>query len=267
VSAALAGDLGSRDTWFAKMLAARPVNAEGSPVCERCKTTPVAEQEFACRGCTEKAAADERARELNEKLKIWLDPARATLPGWDFLDVEHPMFAPRVKHPALRTAAKKWTSDKGSLMLSGPAGIGKTVSAATIAWRLVRDGESAARAAGVASQVRVPAFKIATRVRWVSALDLIAARRGHPLGRGECALWETAATAGVLFLDEVGQEQAQAGWLLELLDARYRRGVPTVTSSGLTKDELEKRYGSGAVRRLVEPGGVWIDAFGGPGGG
>ncbi|MEI9949472.1 MAG: hypothetical protein WDO74_10935 [Pseudomonadota bacterium] len=274
IAAELKGRVAQGDEYIAKLLAARPVDDTGLPLCDLCKNQVLGAREFVCSACTSRMAAEERARDLAQCIKARLESARSTLPDWDFADTAHPLFSSRVKHQSLRAAAKKWALDKGSLMLSGPAGIGKTVCSATIARRLVRDGETAALAAGAKSTIRphelllrVPQFKIASAVRWVSALDLVAARRGHPLGRGECALWDTATKAGVLFLDEVGQEQAQAGWLLELLDARYRRCAPTVTSSGLTKAELETRYGSGAARRLVEPGGVWIDAFGGPGGG
>jgi DNA replication protein DnaC len=65
----------------------------------------------------------------------------------------------------------------------------------------------------------------------------------------------------VLVLDEIGQESAAPGWLLELLDERYRKRAPTLTTSGLTVEEIEKRYSSGAARRLVQPVGDTLNLF------
>jgi DNA replication protein DnaC len=70
-----------------------------------------------------------------------------------------------------------------------------------------------------------------------------------------------AETAPLLVLDELGQEIADDRWLLEFLNARYNSGLPTISTSGLARPELEKRYGAGAVRRLVEPTGQFLDLF------
>jgi DNA replication protein DnaC len=77
-----------------------------------------------------------------------------------------------------------------------------------------------------------------------------------------CEELEEARRCSLLWLDEVGQEQADPRWLLDLLNDRYERGLVTVTSSGLPKAELEKRYGIGTTRRFTEPEGVTLDLFG-----
>lgn len=246
-------------------LAARPRNQGGEPVCG-CGAL-LGPDELECAVCPERRKAAERECALTAEIGARLRPVRASLPGWDWARHDHPLFVERVDSPKLRTLAQRWTpTGRGPLLLLGESGIGKTATALAVVHRLISDGERAARAAGT---TRCAAFEVASRICWTTAPELIRVRRGHPLGRGECPEWRSTSQARLLVLDELGQEQADPRWLLELLDARYAsptQGLVTLSTSGLTREALEARYGFGAWRRLLEPGGHIVDLYGGTGG-
>jgi len=167
-------------------------------------------------------------------------------------------FSQRVQDPRLRRAAERYRVEThGNLVLLGPAGCGKTMLAAAIIKRLCAEAVAAFIGPGPDSSK----IEYATRVAWTTAADLHNSRRQHRLGEGEAPDFLRAETAPLLVLDELGQEIADDRWLLEFLNARYSCGLPTISTSGLTRPELEKRYGAGAVRRLVEPTGQFLDIF------
>ncbi|MEO7033101.1 MAG: AAA family ATPase [Polyangiaceae bacterium] len=167
-------------------------------------------------------------------------------------------FSERVQEPRLRSAAERYRVEKhGNLVLLGPAGSGKTMLAAAIIKRLCAEAVEAFIAPASDSSK----LEYATRVTWTTAADLHNSRRQHRLGEGEAPEFLRAEKAPLLVLDEVGQEIADDRWLLEFLNTRYNGGLPTISTSGLTRPELEKRYGAGAVRRLVEPTGQFLDLF------
>lgn len=151
--------------------------------------------------------------------------------------------------------AERYEIDRGPLCIQGPAGVGKTLCLHSIAWRLL---DSAWTSGNAAHPIVGACF--------VTALDLAIEARETRLGR-EAEQLDDARFAPLLLLDEIGQEQCNPGWLLELLDHRMKRDRVTLTTTGLTRRQLEDRYGSGATRRLVEPGGVFVDLFETAGGG
>jgi hypothetical protein len=180
-------------------------------------------------------------------------PLLAALPPWEWAAVTNREWRGRV-HPRALAVAERWTSLRGSVVLLGPSGIGKTSALRALAWRLRLE----ALCAGDVAHPIVNAW-------WCSAVELCRARRELPRGKPDLEL-ERATKASVLFLDEIGQEDSDPRWLLELLDERYRRRRPTLTTTGLTRPQVETRYGSGSARRLVEPNGQFVDLHGGEGG-
>lgn len=173
---------------------------------------------------------------------------------------DDPEFAARVTHPRLVAAAERYEIKHGNLALVGPSGCGKSTVAAAIA---LGRAESAVRAYCATGGRDSAQLDHALGMRWTTAAELCAARKQHKLGAGEAPEIELAETATLLFLDEIGQEIADDRWLLEFLNVRYARKLPTITTSGLAQSELENRYGIGAYRRLIEPHGVVIDLFAG----
>jgi DNA replication protein DnaC len=130
-----------------------------------------------------------------------------------------------------RSFALGWQANRGVLLL-GRTGTGKSLSAAQALRRVV-----------CAVYGRHWAC-------WVRADELsrILASREHA---GEI---EQIKSALVLVVDEVGYERFPE-LLLEVLGARYDRGLPTVVTSGLRLEALSERYGAATVRRITDVGG------------
>lgn len=167
------------------------------------------------------------------------------------------LFRQRVKVPRLLAVAERYRPDEhGCLALIGPAGCGKSVTAAAIVRRLCTEAVNA-----FTRERDTERLSSTARIYWTSAADLCNSRRQHRLGEGEAPQLARAEKAPLLVLDEFGQEVADDRWLLELLDVRYAQGLPTLSTSGLTRSQLDQRYGAGAVRRLVEPKGQFLDLF------
>ncbi len=177
----------------------------------------------------------------------------SAVPAWPFADLRNPEWCSRV-HRRCRSLAERWEPSRGPICLLGPSESGKTSGLVALVRRLRRE----AYEAGNARHAIVGAA-------WVSALDLCRARREQRFGSVDLDL-DLAKRTPLLFLDELGQEDADPRWLLELLDERYRKGRPTLSTSGLTRAQLEARYGAGATRRLEQPGGQFVDLYGGEGG-
>jgi DNA replication protein DnaC len=161
-----------------------------------------------------------------------------------------PEFAERVRAERLRLFAERYTFERGNALVIGNSGTGKTTAVNALVVRLAAE----AVAAG-ADDSPIMSCRRTTGPRIARAL------RETRLGV-ECAELDHARQCHVLVLDEIGQEMADPRWLFELMDERYGQRV-TITASGLTRAELDARYGTGAARRLVEPVGSVLDLFGG----
>lgn len=184
-----------------------------------------------------------------------LGSARTSLPAWPWCRFGDPEFQ-KYTHRAAKAVrvAEAWRPNQGSLVLLGPTGAGKTITAVALAYKLLDRAES----------LEVPP----EFVRFVKGLwftvgrDLANARRLHPLGVGESPTILAAQDATLLLLDEIGYESTRAPdggqdtAIFDVLDARYRASKPVVVTSGLTKAKFADRYGAALVRRLEEVGQV-----------
>lgn len=112
-----------------------------------------------------------------------------------------------------------------SAVLMGPTGCGKTTAAALLVLRSAPPG-----------------------LHWCYATDLAMADRYHKLGDGEPPAIERARSATALVIDDIGAESSAALWTI--LNHRYHEGLPTIATTGLTRDELTAAIGAAAVRRL-----------------
>lgn len=202
-------------------------------------------------------STEEKSLERERFARARLAGMTASLPAFS---VRHrsPEFAERVTHQRLLGAATRYEIEHGNVAFVGPSGCGKSMTAAAIAWRLIDDATASYCDSGGRDARKVDH---AARMLWITAAALCMARKQHRLGEGEAPEVERAEGATLLFLDELGQEIADDRWLLEFLDVRYSRQLPTITTSGLTQFELEARYGIGTRRRLVEPRGIFVDLF------
>jgi hypothetical protein len=114
-------------------------------------------------------------------------------------------------------------------LLLGPTGIGKTLAAR---W-----------------------LEVGMRGEWFHVRDLAGCERRYPLGEGMPPAFERACSARVLYLDDLGVEDARDVALLQhVLERRYAAQPmrPTVTTTGLTRAQLTERYGAPTVRRLTD---------------
>jgi len=209
-----------------------------------------------CASCAKSIRSQPAERRAEARSR--LEPVIARIPEF-CVRFDAPEFSERVKSPRLAHVARRYEPDqRGSLALIGPAGTGKTLTAGAIVLRLA-DEVTERYVADKANNLQ--ALGRVAHTLWVTAFDLCNARRQHQLGAGEAPLFLRAERAPFLVLDEVGQETGDSSWLLEFLNVRYAAGFPTLSTSGLTRSQLEQRFGSGAVRRLVEPHGQFVDLF------
>ncbi|MCA9598015.1 MAG: ATP-binding protein [Myxococcales bacterium] len=186
----------------------------------------------------ERQRAEDRARWLAERQGRAL--ARI---GGEWVDDEG-AFTKACRSLKLRRVAARWNPSLGSLLLSGPTGIGKTATVRRALRRLVREAE----------HDRVPVLA----TRWATASRIALARRQSPLGAGEPEELTRAVEVPLLVIDELGFEPLDEG-LFDVLDERYQRALPVIVTSGLRVTELRDRYGAAALRRLVEPRGVVVE--------
>ncbi len=119
---------------------------------------------------------------------------------------------------------------EANIVFSGATGVGKSVAAAIV----VRSRN--------------------IRCCWYATRDLCEKVRQWPLGKGEPEDIERAKGAGLLVLDDLGLESADHGTLLSIIEARYWKALPTITTTGLGTAELIEKYGEAFYRRLLNCG-------------
>lgn len=138
------------------------------------------------------------------------------------------LHAPREEAPLV--IARQWlTSDTWALSLMGTKGSGKSFSAA---WAVLQ------------STLRP--------VVWLHSPTACARPLYGPLAQADM---ERAQKCALFVLDEFGAEMASAPWqtMLEaVLGVRYARGLKTIVTSNLAKEEFDKRMGERLADRLKE---------------
>lgn len=137
-----------------------------------------------------------------------------------------------------------WRWEDGNLLILGPSGAGKTTGAAYLVRLLC------ARAAHHGGET----FEKAKLIRWQSCRDLSQLVREHPLGQGMPDAVQRCQNARLLVLDDIGVTDDK-GALERILNTRYERAWPTITTSGLTSRELVSACGEALVRRMLSRGG------------
>jgi hypothetical protein len=137
-----------------------------------------------------------------------------------------------------------WRWEDGNLLILGPSGAGKTTGAAYLVRLLC------ARAAQHGGET----FEKAKLIRWQSCRELSQLVREHPLGQGMPDAVQRCQNARLLVLDDIGSTDDK-GALERILNTRYERAWPTITTSGLTSRELVSACGEALVRRMLSRGG------------
>ena len=252
-------------------LQASPASIEETTACTFC-SGPVAPHErsgvvnratgqraWAHRRCAEDACRDQQRRaalvlELYERSWEFSrtggeDASGAPLrvfPNMDFARFSNEAWR-RKAHPKLLNVVAAYEA-RGPLLVLGDTGVGKTSAIVARQWneyeRLLREVKAGAR--------RVIDFAYCT------GFELSGCRCRSRIGN-EAPLVEQMQRAALAIVDELGFEPlAPDGEVMTVLDHRYRRSVPTIVMSGLTREAFASRYGGAALRRLTE-GGLLCD--------
>ncbi len=166
----------------------------------------------------------------------------------------------RSRTPAkLLNLVSRWGWGGPNLLLLGPTRVGKTSGAALLV-RLMLEQGAASTAEFAPADRRFwggcrSSFELADLIRWQSCRDLTSAVREFPLGHGTPEAIQRCQHARLLVLDDVGATDDR-GALERVLNARYERRWPTLTTSGLTSAQLVGALGDALVRRMSERAGM-----------
>lgn len=152
----------------------------------------------------------------------------ASIPGDPFLRKAKAAELEALVAPAFLEHIK--ATPDANIVFSGATGVGKSVAAAIVV-----------RSRNVAC-------------KWYATRDLCERVRQWPLGQGEPEDIKTAKGAEILVLDDLGLESADHGTLLSIIEERYWRALPTITTTGLGIGELIEKYGEAFYRRLLNCG-------------
>jgi hypothetical protein len=148
--------------------------------------------------------------------------------------------------PRLLRAVLGWNWGSGNLVLMGATGCGKTSAAAHLVRRLCSEG---------AKEGRKP-FELAGMIRWQSCRDLAEIGRETRLGSGTPEAIQRCQYARLLVLNDLAapSHKEDQATLERVLDARYERGWPTITTTGLNAAQLKAAFGDALNRRIFECG-------------
>jgi len=177
--------------------------------------------------------ADPAAESSGQELRnAALSALEKTIPGsYRWARFSAPELRDRVPAPAVAFAQDAWRQDRVCLM--GASRAGKTSLAVAMLRRRV-------------SQACRPAA-------FVHAYRLGVARILHPAGHGEPELVELAMRTPLVLVDDLGGERDHAmSAVPDVVVERHAENRPTWVTTGLTREQLVKRYGQGIVARVFE---------------
>jgi hypothetical protein len=147
----------------------------------------------------------------------------------------------------------RWVRSLGSLVVVGPLFVGKTPFITALALGVL----DAARDGKIDHQS--PAFRAIAGIRYVSGYELAKAERRHALGRDEPPMITMAKRCPVLIMDEMGfGDDPEVSAVREIIRARYERAdcKPVLFGSGMTIEQLNKRFGEATMKCLWARGRV-----------
>lgn len=147
-----------------------------------------------------------------------------------------------------------WNWDGPNLLMLGGTGAGKTSACAYLVRRMLAEALPVVtfspgwrRFWGGCSST----LERASLIRWQSCRELAEAMREHALGKGEPEAIIRCQNARLLVLDDVGATDSPVAYE-RILNVRYERGWPTITTSGLTSRELTSSLNEALVRRMLQ---------------
>lgn len=188
------------------------------------------------------------AAERHVRLKLVLEQLPAGMRSATRQELEA-----RIDSRLLR-AVLGWSWGSGNLVLMGATGSGKTSAAAHLVRRLCSEGATRGG----------KEFDLAGMIRWQSCRDLSEIGRETRLGTGTPEVVQRCQYARLLLLNDLGAGDDRTT-IERVLDARYERGWPTITTTGLGAQQLEKAFGDALSRRIFECGasrGAFVEVRG-----
>ncbi|WP_394831738.1 hypothetical protein LVJ94_35015 [Pendulispora rubella] len=214
-------------------------------------------REAACSTChvTLRVIADERRNPADGSIRcevcarrLQLKDAREGLPKrFVGFQLESPALRALVGAEAVESAKNALSADRVTLL--GPSGAGKTSLVVAMFQHVLGVGVEASLSEADLERARGARFK--------SAYQLAKARAQHPLGEGEAPDVLDSMNATILVIDELGSERDSAlNAVTDVIYERHARMRPTWVTTWLTKADLDKRYGSGIARRLLDGAAV-----------
>jgi DNA replication protein DnaC len=195
-----------------------------------CELAPADPNYHLCLGCRASRPA---------RISTSLD--NLTPPHYRWARKEAPELAPRVKPPSVIERVWLPALEARSLVITGPAGSGKTSLGRAIWFE---------RCMKIA--MRDPTCEHA-RGKFVTAFELARARREHRLGAGEAEVVMSAIRTDLLLLDELGAEAGRGDTsVAEVIHERHANDRATIFTTPFSLEELAQRYGDGLGRRIFE---------------
>jgi hypothetical protein len=156
---------------------------------------------------------------------------RTIQPTYRWARFSAPELPARVPRTAIALGQSSWREPRVCLM--GFSRAGKTSLAVAMVRKWV--------AATGRSAAFLPAYKLSN------------ARLQHPAGRGEPEIVELALQAQLALLDDLGCERDHlSSPIPDILFDRHAEDRPTWVTTGLTREQLVRRYGLGIVARIFE---------------
>jgi hypothetical protein len=155
-----------------------------------------------------------------------------TIPAsYQWASFSAPELPARVPAPSIGAGQSSWREPRICVM--GICRAGKTSLAVAMLRQWVLSSERAAA--------------------FLHAYKLGVARIQHPAGHGEPDSVELAMRAPLVLLDDLGSERDHAlSAVPDVIFERHAENRPTWVTTGLTHDQLVKRYGPGVVARIFE---------------
>ncbi len=146
-------------------------------------------------------------------------------------------------HPDFIGAVAGWSRGNANLILTGPTSAGKSAAAAKLLSKLARLGATSGG----------EDYEYAKRMRWQSAKELCAVRMDDRFATEEPWIVSRSKRCSLLVLNDLGKERVANG-LWDVLEYRYERQHPTITTCEPSFAQLVEFYGDALTRRLVETG-------------
>ncbi len=135
---------------------------------------------------------------------------------------------------ACKEYVKYFPNNSASLFFSGKTGLGKTFLTSAIAKELLQKGYN---------------------VAFDSIQNYLRAIENEHFGRSlNTDTLQTLLCADLVILDDLGSEFCSPFYtsaLYNIINTRLNKGVPTIISSNLSLDELQKRYDDRIISRLT----------------